>query len=125
MARIEFVAPQFLVDDLSISIAFYENTLGFQTEFTYEGFYAGLARDGAHLHLKCAPKAEADRLHRRDGNHLDALFEVSGVEELQAECKKKASQAVGDVETHPWKTRDFIVTDPDGYRLCFTEPAEE
>ena len=62
MARIEFVAPQFLVDDLSISIAFYENTLGFQTEFTYEGFYAGLARDGAHLHLKCAPKAEADRL---------------------------------------------------------------
>ena len=60
MASIEFVAPQLLVDDLSVSIAYYEQELGFRTEFVYEGFYAALSRGGATLHLKCAPKTVAE-----------------------------------------------------------------
>ena len=121
MASIEFVAPQLLVDDLSVSIAYYEQELGFRTEFVYEGFYAALSRGGATLHLKCAPKTEADRRHRSEGGHLDAFFEVRGVEELHAEFRERNGQRVGDLAERPWASRDFTVEDPDGYRLCFSE----
>ena len=121
MASIEFVAPQFLVDDLSVSIAYYEQELGFRTEFVYEGFYAALSRGGATLHLKCAPKTVADRRHRSEGGHLDAFFEVRGVEHLHAEMRDRNEHRVGDLAERPWDTRDFIVEDPDGYRLCFSE----
>ncbi len=122
MASIEFVAPQLLVDDLSVSIAWYEQELGFRTEFVYEGFYAALSRGGATLHLKCAPKTLADRRHRSEGGHLDAFFEVKGVEELHAEFRERSANRVGDLAERPWGTRDFTVEDLDGYRLCFSEP---
>ena len=121
MASIEFVAPQLLVDDLSVSIAYYEQELGFRTEFVYEGFYAALSRGGATLHLKCAPKTVADRRHRSEGGHLDAFFEVRGVEELHEECRERNAHRVGDLAERPWASRDFTVEDPDGYRLCFSE----
>ena len=121
MATIEFVAPQFLVDDLPASIAYYEQELGFRTEFVYEGFYAALSRGGATLHLKCAPKTLADRRHRREGGHLDAYFDVKGVEELHAEFRERNGQRVSDLAERPWGNRDFTVEDPDGYRLCFSE----
>ncbi len=121
MASIEFVAPQLLVDDLSVSIAWYEQELGFRTEFVYEGFYAALSRGGATLHLKCAPKTVADRRHRSEAGHLDAFFEVRGVEELHEEFRERNGHRVGDLAERPWASRDFTVEDPDGYRLCFSE----
>ena len=47
MASIATAAPQFLVDRLDDALAFYEQRLGFQRDFVYENFYAGVSRDGA------------------------------------------------------------------------------
>lgn len=55
------IAPQFLVDDLDRAVRYYEQRLGFQMDFTYEGFYASVSRDGIPIHLKCAPKTPGDR----------------------------------------------------------------
>jgi hypothetical protein len=65
MASITTAAPQFLVGKLSESLAFYERHLGFSCDFVYEDFYASVSRDGAMIHLKCAPRLEAERAHRR------------------------------------------------------------
>ena len=82
MASISTAAPQFLVSALSDAIAFYEERLGFQRDFVYSDFYASISRDGAAIHLKCAPKLEAERAHRKSGEHLDAYLPVSGIDEL-------------------------------------------
>ena len=105
MASIEFVAPQLLVDDLSLSIAWYEQELGFRTEFVYEGFYAALSRGGATLHLKCAPKTLADRRHRSEGGHLDAFFEVKGVEAERVRSHLLDRYGVGLIATSPTDLR--------------------
>jgi hypothetical protein len=85
MASISAAAPQFLVDRLDDALAFYERRLGFERDFVYEGFYAGVSRDGAVFHLKCAPKLQAERAHRRSEEHLDAFLAVSGIRELHDE----------------------------------------
>ena len=59
MASITAAAPQFLVEKLDDSLAFYERHLGFSCDFVYAGFYASVSRDRAVIHLKCAPKLAA------------------------------------------------------------------
>ena len=121
MASITAAAPQFLVEKLNESLAFYEERLGFSRDFVYEGFYASVSRDRAVLHLKCAPKLEAERAHRRSGEHLDAYLAVSGVGDLHEELLRRGAPITKPLEERPWGTRDFYVEDPDGYILCFSE----
>ena len=45
-ARLMAVAPQFLVADLAVAIAYYRDRLGFALDFQYESFYAAVSRDG-------------------------------------------------------------------------------
>jgi len=121
MSTIAAAAPQLLVDDLDRSLAFYESRLGFGREFVYEGFYAGVARDGAVIHLKCAPKVQAARAHRKAGEHLDAYLIVQGIRDLHRELEARGAPIVKPLEERPWGMLDFYVEDPDGYILCFSE----
>jgi len=123
MSSIEAAAPQFLVARLDASLAFYEERLGFSRDFVYEGFYASVSRDRAVIHLKCAPKLEAERAHRRSEEHLDAFLIVSGVGELRDELVRRGAPISKPLERRPWGATDFYVEDPDGYILCFSEPA--
>jgi uncharacterized glyoxalase superfamily protein PhnB len=123
MASITAAVPQFLVEKLDDSLTFYEQCLGFSRDFVYEGFYASVSRDRAVIHLKCAPKLEAERAHRRSGEHLDAYLAVSGVGELHDELVGRGAPITRPLEQRPWGTRDFYVEDPDGYILCFSEAA--
>ena len=122
MASIIAAAPQFLVEKLNDSLEFYEQRLGFSLDFVYQDFYASVSRDRAVIHLKCAPKLEAERAHRRSEDHLDAYLVVSGVGELHEELTRRGAPIVRALEQRPWGTRDFYVEDPDGYILCFSEP---
>ena len=123
MTTIVSAAPQFLVDDLERSLRFYEERLGFKRDFVYEAFYASVSRGGAVIHLKCAPKLEAERAHRKAEEHLDAFLAVTGVEELHGELAGRGATIARPLERRPWGARDFYVEDPDGYVLCFSENA--
>jgi uncharacterized glyoxalase superfamily protein PhnB len=121
MASLTASAPQFLVEKLNHSLVFYEQRLGFSCNFVYEGFYASVSRDRAVIHLKCAHKLEAERAHRRSGEHLDAYLAVSGVGELHQELVGRGAPIIKPLGQRPWGARDFYVEDPDGYILCFSE----
>ena len=121
MGSILASAPQFLVEKLNDSLHFYEQRLGFSRDFVYQDFYASVSRDRAVIHLKCAPKLEAERAHRRSEEHLDAYLAVSGVQELHDELVGRGAPITKRLEQRPWGARDFYVEDPDGYILCFSE----
>jgi len=111
-------APQFLVDDLERSMAYYRK-LGFAFGEPWGGFYAIGKRDGLELHLKEAPKNEAERRHRRDNEHLDACGSVDGIEAFYAECLASGVTILKPLSATAWGTKDFYVEDPDGYIVCF------
>jgi uncharacterized glyoxalase superfamily protein PhnB len=124
MPRIKRVAPQFLVSDLGDAIDFYRARLGFTTDFVYDDFYASVSRDGVSIHLKCAPKLDAERIHRRSGEHLDAFIEVVDVRALHDELAGRGAPITKPLGERPWGTLDFHVEDLDGYILCFSEAAD-
>jgi catechol 2,3-dioxygenase-like lactoylglutathione lyase family enzyme len=111
-------APQFLVDDLARSIAYYEK-LGFRFGEPWEGFYAIGLVDGLELHLKEAPKPEAERRYRREHEHLDAAAGVDGIEAYYAQCLERGATIMKTLAPTEWGTKDFYVEDPDGYVISF------
>jgi catechol 2,3-dioxygenase-like lactoylglutathione lyase family enzyme len=122
--RLTSLAPQFLVDDLSRSIEFYEQ-LGFTFGEPWEGFYAIGTLDGLELHLKEAPKNPADRQYRLENEHLDAAAGVDGIEAFYAQCVATGATILRPLAATEWGTKDFYIEDPDGYVISFGgTPAE-
>ena len=118
LARLTSLAPQFLVDDLPRSVAFYQK-LGFTFGEAWEGFYAIGERDGLELHLKEAPKNVAEREFRRVHEHLDAAAGVDGIESFYEECVAHDVPILKPLMPTEWGTKDFYVEDPDGYIIAF------
>jgi catechol 2,3-dioxygenase-like lactoylglutathione lyase family enzyme len=105
--RVESFAPQFLVDDLERSIAFYRK-IGFTFGEPWDGFYAIGELDGLQLHLKEAPKNQAERRHRRENEHLDASAGVDGIEAFYEHCVANGAPIIRPLTPTAWGTKDFV-----------------
>lgn len=116
--RLTSFAPQFLVDDLERSIAYYRK-LGFTFGDPWDGFYAIGEMDGLELHLKEAPKNPAERQYRRDQEHLDAAAGVAGIEAFYERCVASGVSILRPLTATEWGTKDFYIEDPDGYVIAF------
>lgn len=116
------VAPVFGVADLARSLSFYCDRLGFEIEFNYEGFYAGVHRDGCHIHLKCVGPRARDQAAFEAAEHIDACFGVRDAQQVAARLSAAGAQFSSPLRTMPYGT-EFYVTDPDGYVLGFIQPA--
>ena len=116
--RLTSFAPQFLVEDLDRSIAYYRR-LGFTFGEPWDGFYAIGHLDGLELHLKEAPKNQAERQYRRDNEHLDASAGVDGIEAFYARCVANGATIFKPLAATAWGTKDFYVEDPDGHIISF------
>ena len=117
-ARLTSFAPQFLVDDLARSIAYYRG-LGFTFGEPWDGFYAIGERDGLELHLKEAPRPDVERRLRREQRHLDAAAGVDGIEAFYAQCVASGASILKPLAATAWGTADFYVEDPDGNIIAF------
>jgi catechol 2,3-dioxygenase-like lactoylglutathione lyase family enzyme len=116
--RVTSFAPQFLVDNLQRSIAYYQK-LGFGFGEPWDGFYAIGLLDGLEVHLKEAPKNEAERQWRRRNEHLDAAGGVDGIEAFYERCVANGVSIVKPLADTAWGTKDFYIEDPDGYVISF------
>lgn len=116
--RLTSLAPQFLVDNLERSMAYYER-LGFSFGEPWGGFYAIGCLDGLELHLKEAPRNPAERQHRRETERLDAAAGVDGIEAFYELCVASGAKIVKPLEVTPWGTKDFYIEDPDGNIVSF------
>jgi catechol 2,3-dioxygenase-like lactoylglutathione lyase family enzyme len=116
--RVTSFAPQFLVDELERSMAYYQR-IGFTFDEPWDGFYAIGHLDGLELHLKEAPKNQAERRYRRENEHLDASAGVDGIEAFYEQCVANGATIIKPLMATAWGTKDFYIEDPDGYVVCF------
>ena len=111
-----------LVLDLEASVGFYR-TIGF-TE---------IGRDSTFVHLRWAtegdvflvplPKSVKVDGKRGWGVLMCFMATTPGVDAVASKATALGSPVQGP-EVQPWHTREVVVTDPDGYRLNFIEPAQ-
>ncbi|MGZ3926512.1 MAG: VOC family protein [Mucilaginibacter sp.] len=114
------MSPLFVVADLKRSLDFYTQKLGFETDFVYDDFYAGIIRDGYSLHLKSGSPNTEERANRHRNEDLDLVFSVDDIQGLLEAIKSRSATIVQPLREMPYG-REFYIADPDGYLLGFVE----
>ncbi|HXJ78058.1 MAG TPA: VOC family protein [Candidatus Methylomirabilis sp.] len=116
MAELAAVRCVLAVQDLSTSVAFYRDRLGFALEFEVPG-WAFLSRDRFQVMLGECPDAMPAS---QTGDHsYFAYVHVDDVDDLYRELARKGVTRVRAIADQPWGMREFGVRTPDGHRIMF------
>jgi catechol 2,3-dioxygenase-like lactoylglutathione lyase family enzyme len=125
-AALQSISPSFIVTNVTQTIAFYRDKLGFETRHQNpdrDPFFAIIGREGAQLFLKSekdiAPQPNPTR-HR----HLrwDAYVYVLDPDALAADFTARGAKFSTPLQDTSDGLRGFEITDPDGYVLFFGRP---
>jgi len=119
------------VKSVAESLRYYEDVLGFKDDFHHGNedgtlMYASLKRGEAQVMLSSLEDVpEAARPFTGAG--IDVLFNLKDgdVDAYYAEVKQKGAKIAAEVEDKFWGQREFVVEDPDGYRLVFTKHVKD
>jgi catechol 2,3-dioxygenase-like lactoylglutathione lyase family enzyme len=118
--KIKNMSPQLLVTDIARSIEFYTKKLGFDLDFRYEDFYAGIVKDGHSIHLKSGTPSIEERKNKRNNQDLDIVFSVDGIIDWFTQLSNKSVACIQSLREMPYG-KEFYITDPDGYIISFLE----
>ena len=116
---IHCISPQLVVSDMDRSIHFYTEQLGFRTNFRYESYAGvGLGIAGTGIHLKLGTPSGEEQKGERDDGDVDIVFGVTDLDSLYETVTAKDIEIVQPLRSMSYG-REFLVRDPDGYRLAF------
>lgn len=120
-AHLLSASPQVFVSNVDVSCRFYVETLGFTLSFKYgqPAFYALVKRDGARLNLRFVHKPVL--LRDSEDDLLSASIAVENIKSLYLEFRAAGAPIRQALKKQPWGMRDFIVQDPDGNLIHFSE----
>lgn len=125
-ARVTAAYPQLFTGDMERSARFFREQLGFEVRYLFGDppVYAQVNRDGVRLNVRYVAAPVLDREAAERGELLAAYLEVDDVEGLYGEYRERGVDFFRELETKPWGITGFIVQDPDGNLLNFSEPPE-
>lgn len=110
------------VQDLSKSVDYYKNQLGFETTWEVDGWHA-LRREAFAVMLGSCPD---DVSAFETNNHsYFAYVDVQNIDDLYAEYASKEVEVLQEVEDKPWAQREFGIRTIDGHRILFGQAIDK
>jgi len=115
------IIPILFVRDVPASATFFREQLGFKIDFLYGAppFYGSVSRDEVRLHLRFVHQPNFAELAAQEDSLILATVEVSDVQRLFEEFKKRGVEFCQAPTKQPWGGTDFHVRDPDGNVISF------
>ena len=122
------VAPEFFVSDVGAAIQFYTDKLGFRlVRLEPEGtpgptsVFAVVDLGEAQILLANESLYAGEHLRER-GAGVDIRIMVPDVDAIYQRCHENSVAIVHDIADRYYGLRDFIIADPNGFRLRFAAP---
>jgi|SRR5215471_977884 len=120
VTRLTEAAPSFTVNDLQRSLAFYKDVLGFAVDERWErdGKLLGLSLQAGEVTFMIAQDDWQKGRDRRKGEGFRLYCSTKqNVDALAAGIKKRGGKLDSEPTDQPWGSRDFSLTDPDGFKI--------
>jgi hypothetical protein len=128
MPRLNSVTPCFPVADITSTMRWYQELLGFEAfPFPKQEPHAFciLVRDHVEITLQRIEGYRKPVLyHERSGGVWDAYIRMLGVREFYQTLKNKV-EIIRPLQKQPYSDSEFEVKDPNGYVLVFSELIEQ
>lgn len=116
----KFTGLVFWVQDATLSYKFYKK-IGFEVTSVTDRD-ATVRCDGLEIMLvtmRDEPEFNGDSLSMQKGKGMYVYLHVADIDEKYAELTKAGIVPKAVPRDWPWGRREFVVSDPDGYKLCF------
>ena len=117
---IEAIVPQFFSPDIKRTLTYFEETLGFETQFEYGDpvFYAGAIRDGLSIFFRYTEQPPTAP-NKFDDELLDAYLRVNDIHKLYQDYQNRNARIHRPLAEKEWGYTEFVIRDCDNRLLCF------
>ena len=117
--------PVLATDDVPATVVYFENTLGFKQQWIWGDppVYAGIRAGGALLYVTHDPALASTIRDRQLAP--DIFLWVRGIDEIYQQHRNTNAEIVEELSARPWGVRQYVVREPNGYRLKIAESFEE
>ncbi|GAB3999702.1 hypothetical protein GCM10028807_50670 [Spirosoma daeguense] len=108
--KLEKTAPVLYVSDISRSLTYYTEILGFDEKWEWESpaTFGGVEKDGVEIFF--SPDGHSRAWICLIVDDVDAYYKT---------IVAKGATIVAPPKNHPWNMREMYINDPDGHLLCF------
>ena len=109
------IEPILAVRDVAAATAYWRDVLGFQDVWVWgePPTHGGANQDGVAVQFSLDPVLAATAEGRA------VWFRVRNVTAMHALHQERGAEIVAALEPKPWGVSEYVVRDPDGYRLRF------
>jgi catechol 2,3-dioxygenase-like lactoylglutathione lyase family enzyme len=116
---------ELFVNDLSASLDFYRQVLGFEIGGRQSDGYTLITNGEVHLGLNLLANLPDDHPVQSQGNErlgreIEIVLEVDHIEEIYKHVILQNWPLADKLQRQPWGLTDFRVLDPDGYYIRIT-----
>lgn len=120
---IKMIVPQFFTTDMAATFSWYQDKLGFKTDFLYgePPFYGGVIRDSQMIYFRHQDELRPFEANKYEQEFLDAMVQVNNIDALYKEFQESGATFQSELNKAEWGAMNFIVKDPDGRLICFAE----
>jgi len=119
---ISTVTPQLCTTDLDRSIRFYTEQVGFELDFRYSDFYAGLRSGSGSFHLKRVDAPDPSIEFVDEGGHFHLYLGVDDVDAFGERLVNAGVQLVQPPCDTAWQTRELVFHDDQGHTIYAGTP---
>jgi catechol 2,3-dioxygenase-like lactoylglutathione lyase family enzyme len=123
--KYQSAVPVIATADVRSTIDYYTGVLGFSEHFVFGDppVYAGVERDGVLLYITLDQKMAATL--KSSGLHPDVFLWVEDVDHVFKEHQRRGARIVEEIADRAWDARQYVIEDPNGYRLKIAEPIDD
>jgi len=118
--KMSAASPSFTVNDLEKSLAWYRDALGFVVGERWEldGKLAGVYLQAGSVGFMIGQDDWKKGRDRKKGEGFRIYCDTDqDVDKLAAKIKAKGGTLDAEPQDQPWGTRDFSLSDPDGFKI--------
>ncbi len=118
--RLRSVQPGFTVNDIQASVRWYTEVLGFTMKEPWmrDGVMTGAEIRAGSCSLYLGQDDWAKGRDRVKGTGVRLYCDTAqDIDQLAKDIESRGGRLDHQPQTQPWGTRDFGITDPDGYKL--------
>jgi uncharacterized glyoxalase superfamily protein PhnB len=111
--------------DVAGTISYFEQTLGFKQQWIWgePPVYAGVRAGGALLYICYDPELATAIRERR--LTPDIFLWVSDIGSIYEQHRAKLADITEELTERPWGVRQYMIREPNGYRLKIAEAIEK
>ncbi len=119
--ELALVAPELFVPNVDEAVRFYCDRLGFRLLRADPAFAIVMLGEAVVMlaHESLYPPIAPEE---RRGVALDVRLVVPDVDAMHGRCREQGVSIVHDIADREYGLRDFIIQDPNGFRLRFASP---